>query len=295
MNIVGSGTYRTLGAVATALLMAACFGSSTNFDGGSLLASNDDVRLPERKPTPRSRDDAGTTTKSSTEPRPGEPTPTPPTAPATDAGTGADAAVDAAPPRSAFCSAPDLILCFELEGMVKDGSVNAVPVTSVTNVSFVQARTGQGVEVGNDSAIHLPYTPLLDAQAVTIEAWVRLSTDLFSGGVIFDADGRYAMEIENDGDLKCITPDGSETGGSVADGVLTHVACTFASDGRIRNYVAGEERDIGSGRLGTSDTGGAEIGGDAPSGERFVGTIDQLRVFRRVLTPEEIALSASAP
>ena len=261
------------------LLAAAC--AKPNFGDDP-----EDVRLPDRG-APRS--DAGHAAL-------------PPRSSATT--DGADAQVDDPPldagvgdaprGRSALCSEADLVICYEFEGVVKDSSINALDPEAVQSVSFVAGKSGLGAALDGQSVIRFGYSPLWTppAGAATIEAWIELSPIVTTKSVVFDADGRFAMEIESNGQLKCITPNDSVTGGSIVKGQLTHVACTIDGNNKIRNYVGGLERDNGNGRVSDNETLGAAIGMNAPSGDPFVGIIDSVRVFRRARTAAEIAQAA---
>lgn len=259
-----------VGALGFALLVGAC-----SSEGGDLRRADENIRLPARAPE---KPDAGPAGPSPTNnPKPSGPT---------------DASADAGPARSPFCSEPNLVLCYEFEGNTNDGSGNALNPATVEGVSFIPGKAGQAAELGATSFIRLGYSALLNVTGVTIEAWVNLSPDVLSKGVVFIADNRYSMEIDENGELKCIAAGGAETGGVVVKGQFTHVACTIDSVGAIRNYVGGIERKTGAGRLATSDTATAAIGGGTPSGSPFVGSIDSLRVFGSVRTATEIAQAA---
>ena len=270
---------RGLGVVGVALLLGAC-ASSTRF--GSSSSNLEEVPLPDREAEGL---DAGA-------PSPASPRTTPSTDDAATPPGTPDAGTDAAPTRSAFCSASDVVVCFEFENAVRDSSINALDPTTVAGVSYVPGKAGLAAEVGAQSTIVFDYSPMWNTDEATIEAWVKLSTNGSSGGVIFDSDDRFAMEIEDDGSLKCKAAGGSETGGKVVKGEYTHVACTFASTSKIRNYVGGLERANGSGKIAMSNTGGAALGSNAPSGEAFTGAIDSLRLFRTVRTATDIAQAA---
>lgn len=280
MGCLRSGSILSgVGAVAVAIIVCACSATSSGD-----LTRNDNIKLPERGPEQRT--DAGA------ESLPAPETPPPPEVPPPPPREGMDAGADGPPPRSAFCSEAGLVLCFEFEQSTKDSSVNGLDPATTQGVSFTPGHAGYAAELAGTSAIRLDYSPLLNVTALTIEAWVNLAPNVSGKSVVFDADDRYSMEIESNGDLKCIAAGGSETGGTVVKGTFTHVACTIDSNGKIRNYVGGVERDTGSGRLATSNTGTAAVGGNAPSGDPFVGAIDSLRVFGVVRTAAEIAQAA---
>jgi len=220
---------------------------------------------------------------------PSQPATDPDPVPTTDAGT--DSGDAGGGTRSAFCSEPELVMCFEFENAVKDGSVNAF-VPSVSGVAFAPGKVGKAVVMSSGSVIALPYGKALEVSAATVEAWVYRDVNMNALGKVFDDDLRFAMEVKADGVLRCVTTNGDENGGVVPKGVWTHVACVFEADGKIHNYINGDEKASGNAKVGISATAPAAIGGNSPSGEPFVGSIDQLRVFRIARTPAQIAQAA---
>jgi hypothetical protein len=199
-----------------------------------------------------------------------------------------DAAVDA-PTQAALCGAPDLVLCFGFEGAVVDGSPNAL-VPAISGVSFVPGKSGQAGLFGPLSAVTFGASPAFELTAATIEAWVNLAANPPGDGVIFDDDNRASLTILADGTLLC-KPTGVPSAGKVAVGQWTHVACVF--DGaNVRAYVNGVEVGSGAGVIASSPASTAALGGNAPSGEPFVGAIDSFRVFKVARSPAQIAAAA---
>ena len=83
------------------------------------------------------------------------------------------------------------------------------------------------------------------------------------------------------------------TGGPVPVAVWTHVACVFDGQ-RAMAYVGGVLKNTAFGSPGLIPTPEpAALGGNAPSGEPFVGAIDSLRIFKVARTAAQIAATAS--
>ena len=200
----------------------------------------------------------------------------------------ADSASDA-PTQAALCSAPDLVLCFGFEGAVVDGSPNAlVPV--ISGLTFVPGKTGQAGLFGPLSAMRFGPSPAFELTAATFEAWVKLAANPPGDGVIFDDDNRASLTILADGTLLC-KPSSVPSAGKVVVEQWTHVACVF--DGtNVRAYVNGTEVGSGAGVIGSSPASTAAVGGNAPSGEPFVGALDSFRAFKIARTPAQIAAAA---
>lgn len=194
-----------------------------------------------------------------------------------------------APTQAALCGASDLVLCFGFEGAIVDGSPNAlVPTTS--GVSFVPGKSGQAASFGPLSAMRFAASPAFELTAATLEAWVKLAANPPGDGVIFDDDNRASLTILADGTLLC-KPNGIPSAGKVVVEQWTHVACVF--DGaNVRAYVNGTEVGSGAGVIGSSPASTAAVGGNAPSGEPFVGAIDSFRVFKVARTAAQVAAAA---
>ena len=205
-----------------------------------------------------------------------------------DSGSDADAPT---PTQAVLCSASDLALCFGFEGVVTDGSPNALVPAALSGVSFVPGRFGQAASFAAVSAMTFAPSAAFQVTTATIEAWVKLAPNPPGDGVIFDADNRASLTILADGSLLC-KPTGVPSAGKVVSDQWAHVACVF--DGaNVHAYVNGVEVGVGAGAIGASPPAGAAVGGNSPSGEPFVGAIDSFRFFKIARTPAEIAAAAA--
>lgn len=210
----------------------------------------------------------------------------------TDASVPGDTQPDASPPvvtQAQLCGEPELVLCFGFEGAISDGSPNKL-TPLVGGVSFVPGKLGQAASFGPASAMRFNPSPALEVTAASVEAWVKLAPNPTGDGVIFDNDNRFSLTVVADGSVLCKPNLVASTGKLVAD-QWTHVACVF--DGATaRVYVGGVEQNAGPGIIGSSPTSTAAVGGNAPSGEPFVGAIDSFRVFRGARTSAQIGAAA---
>lgn len=211
----------------------------------------------------------------------------------------ADSAIDAAidsPPPAPFCdfaNEPTLVGCWQFEGNTNDASGDGNNATA-TNTMFGTGNVGMGLVMNANSFVTVPDTASLSPPNVTVEAFVRptmLPTGRFG---IFDNNNSYGLFI-NATNVQCIASV-SVTAPMIQANVWTHVACTH--DGTTaRVYINGAEAAMmgGGNALGTGDTSGSVIGGNSPSGDSLVGTIDQLRIWNVARTPQQVCAASGAP
>jgi hypothetical protein len=208
------------------------------------------------------------------------------TTPSPEAGATADAATP-----STLCKVPDLALCFAFDGVVTDGSPNTLAPSEVTGVAFVAGKDGQAASLGAASAIRFAPSPVFEVTTATLEAWVKPAPNAAGDGVVFDDDGRFSLTILADGTVLCKSSGGAVSGGKVIADQWMHVACVV--DGtRVHAYLDGIEVAASIGSILSAPTLSAALGGNAPSGEPFVGAIDSFRMFRVARTTAEIAAAA---
>jgi hypothetical protein len=157
---------------------------------------------------------------------------------------------------------------------------------------------------GTNAKVTIPNTSLLQlTTAMTLEAWVKPSkvTSVWRD-VIYKGDDNYFLEASSTNNSR---PAGGGTfNGSYADmfgtaalavNTWTHLAVTY--DGAtLRLYVNGVQVSsrAQTGNLVTS-TNPLQIGGNSIYGSYFQGTIDEVRVYNRALSPSEIQTDMGTP
>jgi hypothetical protein len=218
-------------------------------------------------------------------------TPTATTTPDVDAGI-AEAGADGGATPASFCAEPGLALCLTFDGDTVDRSANKVAPATSQGIAFAPGKLGQAAVFNAASALRYGPNNAFETPTATVEAWVKWAPGATSDAVIFDADERFSLTIERDGTVLCKSSTADVKEDKVTVDAWTHVACVFDGQ-KLRVYVRGVERDTDSGSIRSSPNAGAAVGGNAPSGEPFVGALDSLRVFRTARTPAEIALAAA--
>ena len=208
-------------------------------------------------------------------------------------------AIDA-PPAAAFCPPGDdtLIACYDFDGQSgEDGSPYGHDLTT-TNVGFQPGVTGYALHVNTGSTVRTPGSPALNVAAVTMELWIYPEELPQAGRMgLIDSDGRYGMFLYAGGQVRCSSSSGSTTLFIDYDLPLqawTHLACT--NDGNeLALWVDGTMRgNTSSSPLASSGNGGLAVGMNSPSGDNFVGAIDNVRVWEIIRSSEEICAAADA-
>ena len=174
-------------------------------------------------------------------------------------------------------------------------------VGTITGASWsTQGRYGNALSFnGTSSVVRVPSSSSLDpGGAMTLEGWVKPTASLSGWRTVLQRqpDAYYLNASSGAGDLR---PAGGGTFGSGSSGTLigptaipintwTHEALTY--DGTtMRLYINGVEaaNKPQSGAV-QSSTNPLWIGGNQPYGEYFQGLLDEIRVYKRALTPAEI-------
>ena len=156
------------------------------------------------------------------------------------------------------------------------------------------------VDCGNDESLNI-------SDEITIEAWVKTSYDFSSEpgfivnkydrntptgwALFFQTDNKvWMMNYESPGNYKDAISDSTKN-----DGNWHHLVGIILSDGTPILYVDGVEQ-TGSESSGSvtqlnSGSGSVKIGVQSNPLERhFNGTIDEVRIYNRPLSPEEIKI-----
>ncbi|MAN37074.1 MAG: hypothetical protein CMI21_05555 [Opitutae bacterium] len=182
------------------------------------------------------------------------------------------------------------------------------PTTLVGKARFVSGKIGQGISLGSATLEARDYQGLRSTAGTTLAAWVKLDEV---------TDGWQCVYRKEDGArrLLAIGKDGPFWGvwcGFYVNGRYLEFGAPFdrkvLGDGRWRHlaathngkelvlYVDGKPigRKPARGELDSGDASPAGIGSYQGNRERFRGSIDDLRVYDRGLTPAEVSRLATA-
>lgn len=176
------------------------------------------------------------------------------------------------------------------------------PATDIGSPNVgVEGVSGDGVETdGSSSALDVATSdPLYDATSITVMAWAR--ADSGNTGWIVGDGHKFRLRIRPGATADWWARQQSSgssnqiSGGSISAGEWYHVTGTYnSSTGEQRLYVNGEL--VASATPGwTLDDGdnNQAIGkGYTTSGDWFDGTIDDVRIYNRTLSPQEIRMDA---
>ena len=213
--------------------------------------------------------------------------------PAVDA-RAADAS--APPAEDPLCDPADtaLIGCFAFEDTAESQSGAGLVVTA-SGLVYGEGIRGRALDTRLQGALHIEETPALDFDAFTIEMWVHpdaLPTGAGRAG-LFDNDGQYSVFIFQNAGVRCSGSGSVLPEGVLATGTWTHLACVH--DGQsVTLHVNGEARATGpAGPPPRGAINGSNVAGDSPNGnDRFVGRIDELRIWNRARTAAEVCAAA---
>jgi len=217
-------------------------------------------------------------------------------------------------PTIAVHSDPDLVAWWtfdEGEGTTAlDWSGHGNHATLVGSRWVTEAALGDtALQIGAYGAIQNLSYAASDLTAVTVTAWIRTIDALTQYIVSFDRDEYYRLEIDGSGGgpgqvgWDVMTSSGQVDYGSVTrvdDGVWHHV-CGVFDNGRLTIYIDGvaEPSATGGPTFGSGNTRFGFIGsnseatvfdGNRAGGSPIGGEVDDIRIYHRALTQEEIVL-----
>jgi hypothetical protein len=210
-------------------------------------------------------------------------------------------------PRMCSTSDPSLRLCIDFDdqtNLATDGSSSA-HVVDAANLVPMQRDAEGAVQVNAASHIYIPESPKLDIpEDLTVSLWIKadLGVTALATRWLFDNNTQYFASMRADGSIRCGS--GTRVTDSppiLLDGQWHHVACTYEDD-EMRTYVDGHiascvefsDRDIP-----TDGNDGFAVGANLSSTagtprfmEQFVGGIDNVQVFSRLVPSSELCTAA---
>lgn len=169
-----------------------------------------------------------------------------------------------------------------------------------SGMKLVEGKVGKALEFSGGGFVNIADTPDLNfSGAMTLAVWVCPkqigSMRLVDKGPTGGADA-YLLDTHPENHLRVILrPATINTQESLPVGQWTHVAVTFGQ-GSLRVYVNGRVAAEVAGLRGsiTPTELPLRFGADSDGHSRFAGLIDDLRIYRKTLTAEEIETLARA-
>jgi hypothetical protein len=168
-----------------------------------------------------------------------------------------------------------------------------------------QGLYGSALSFNGGSMVRVPGSASLNVtSAMTLSAWVQPTVNQSGFRTILQREP-YAYFLNASNHHAPLLPSGGGVfGGGVvwetgptpnAVGAWTHVALTYDGSS-IRVFQNGVQVGIAaaSGAIETNSNP-LSIGGNAPYGEFFTGLIDDVRVYNRALTPQDIQADMNTP
>ena len=192
-----------------------------------------------------------------------------------------------------------LVAYYRLDGDATDTSGNGNDGTFMGSPQSVPGKFGQALEFeGLDYVQVEGYIPISGAADRTVTAWIKMQADgvqgIVSWGVV-SRQNKWVLRLDN-GRLRCEIEGSFVRGDTLLnDGEWHHTGVSFANDGTpqlgdVELYVNGVLEAHGESTLeiDTNTTGNLEIGRNLKNDGFFQGSIDDVRIYDRALTENEI-------
>ena len=198
-----------------------------------------------------------------------------------------------------FCDpAPGLVACYTFDnGLTRDESGMGHDLVSL-RVTAGPGVVASGARLAPPSELRVSDRPAFDFRtAFAVDFWFRAAMLPAAGNRagLVDKNAEFGVFINAEGDVRC----SSRSQVVIASGATNvdewhHVACTASSD-TLTLYVDGERvAEEALARNGDDGVADLYLGADSPNGrDGLRGTLDEMRVWTRTLTPEEVTASAA--
>jgi hypothetical protein len=175
--------------------------------------------------------------------------------------------------------------------VANDSSKAGHPGTLTNSPSYVAGVRGPYSLLfnGNNTVVSTT-SDFIGTSAITIAVWINPKS--YGGGLPFIIDNGKTRLFMNSGDTSYrFRSDGSTTAQISAQALntLTHLAITRDASGNAQYYVngvaSGSSQSSGAPVAGSTNVG---IGNVIAANNGFDGTLDDVRIYNRVLTTQEI-------
>ncbi|HSV15152.1 MAG TPA: glycoside hydrolase N-terminal domain-containing protein, partial [Tepidisphaeraceae bacterium] len=174
-------------------------------------------------------------------------------------------------------------------------------VIAVMLAGLLAASRAFGQFTPSSPIYELRSSSLDQSEDVTIEAWLKIDSACPAGARVIDkwgpgSDVGYRLEVAKDGSLQWLTTAPAEcgTGKPLPNDRAAHVIAVFSPratraeiyvDGKLAASVPAANRRFDLPLTSTP----LRIGADQDGGNRFIGSIDRVAIYKRALSSDEIA------
>ena len=192
----------------------------------------------------------------------------------------------------------DLLLFLPFNGDTNDLSKHGNDGELVGKAEFVEGKYGEALQFSEAGEVKVPHIPL-NEKSFTVCMWVMPELAGGDQQCVFTQTQANAtntslhFRIYNSGNVRMgFYANDLDAFGAVKAGEWTHLCFWLDVDGKSRKiYVNGKEaaKDAGKAGIAFKGTSGETfIGSWGPTGQKFNGTIDEVQVWDRALTEDEI-------
>ncbi|MCE5241380.1 discoidin domain-containing protein [bacterium] len=182
-------------------------------------------------------------------------------------------------------------------GGIRDLSGKGNDLQAQGTLTLAPGKVGQAVRISKEGYPQAPLSPTLElGGGMTLEAWIKPEFHPPSGMRLLDRatiggnDG-FMFDTWPEGHLRLIIAPGLlRDSEQLPANEWTHVAATYSDElGEARLYRNGQvvAEAVCAGKLKAS-THPLNLGASQGGGDRFMGLMDEVRVYSRALAPEEI-------
>jgi hypothetical protein len=194
-----------------------------------------------------------------------------------------------------------LLAYYRLDGDATDTSGNGNDGTLMGSPQSVPGKFDQALEFeGQDYVLVEGYIPISGAADRAVTAWIKMQTAGVQGIVawgVVSRQNKWVLRLD-DGRLRCEIEGSFVRGDTLLnDGEWHHTGVSFVNDGTpelgdVVLYVDGVLEAHGQSTLeiNTSTTGNLEIGRNLKNDGFFQGSIDDVHIYDRALTEDEIQI-----
>ena len=183
-----------------------------------------------------------------------------------------------------------LLVCLRLEGNLTDESSPAATLAS-SNISYETGVDAQAVRLGTSSLLRVNSGSGTITTSITLEAWLRVDRMPTSSqrAALFDEEGRIGVFLHPGGTVTCAVLGNTATAtNALTTGQWSSVACTVQG-ASLTLWINGVQRgQTTTSAIPNDPTTTLGIGGNLPSGDPFEGLMDNIRIWNRARTAQEI-------